>query len=244
MNTLTSDLQDEPGFAAICESVRWWFNFDGPQLRKIERQREGMMMDDARRIALTYNFARNLPTEYARARQVVDEVNAYRGKVYATLGERADRIEATVLQLQREGATTKRLVSGVTKLTWFVSPKDWTPFDRLAATAIGAKNADTLARMRNYYRKLDEIGFLGFARRIDRLSSGTPFAAIGGTRILDKFLMFRGDMAWTDNVRPIAVSLTDAMPPDWRDELIRFAGTVIHELADELNDAFEVERPA
>jgi hypothetical protein len=223
--------------ASVFEGVRWWFMFDGLQASAIARNNDNITVDQVGVIASQYNFRRNIPSEPERVQYVVDTANAFAGKTFNSFDERATMMEASINDLHAQHMETSakgkafRIVSGMTKLTWFVAPQNWTPFDRLAAAAIGVKNADVVKRMRAYYRKLDEIGFADVASRIAEHAKGTPFEQVSGERILDKFLMFNGEDKWTRAALPMANGFPDALPPQWRQELYDFTDKVLNDAA-------------
>ena len=222
---------------SIFEGVRWWFAFDGLQTTAIAKNDSKITADQVRTIASQYNFRRNIPSEIDRVQLVADAVNTFSGQTYSTFDQRAAMIEASIDSLHTKLVETSpkgkafRIVSGMTKLTWFVTPQNWTPFDRLAASAVGVKKTDVVKRMRAYYQKLDSIGFSDVAARIAEHAKGTPFEQVSGERILDKFLMFKGEKIWTEAALPIANGFPDALPHQWRQELYDFTDKVLNDAA-------------
>ena len=229
---MVSSAQKDIMRGSVYEGVRWWFAFDSLQSSAIKKNNGNATVEQIGSIASLYNFRRNLPSEPERVLQVANAVNAYSGKTFKTFDDRAAALEHSINDLRTELAKTSpkgkavRLVSGMTKLTWFVASENWTPFDRLAATALNVKNADAVKRMRAYYRKLDEIGFADKAAAIFEISRGTPFDQVSGERILDKFLMFHGEVEWTQTALPLANAFPDALPLPWRKELLAFADEI------------------
>lgn len=219
--------------AAVYEGVRWWFAFDGVLTHQIKQQGGQITMPQTRAVAALYNFGRNLPSEDARVQHVVDTVNAFSGKVYLSFDSRAADIETAITTLHAELKRSSqnnqafRITSGMTKLTWFVAPENWTPFDRLACAALGIKTADSLKRMRKFYKKLDAMDYAGKSARIKDLSHTTLFSATSGERILDKFLMFNGEEKWTSAVVPSALAFPNALPDYLQKALVTFADNIL-----------------
>ena len=226
MTHIPAGLAEEEMFVALCEGLRWWFAFDGPQTALIARQDGRMTGDDVRRIAIQYNFMRNLPSNPALLTQIGAKMHSLANTEASTLDERAGEVETIVEELFKLCGTRFRLASGTTKLLWFMSPPRWTPYDRLAAKAVCARFSG-VRRMRDYYRRLDQIGFLQASSEIDQLLSGTVFDRVGGNRILDKLLMMGGEPEWTLNVRPIAIAFAEALPVTLQSTLVDTAERMI-----------------
>jgi hypothetical protein len=230
--SVAEPLASHPLFLALAEGLRWWLNFDGPQRHLCLTQAGKLTRADVRRIALNYNFARNLPSEDQRIDDVAYEINRFSGKTWSTLDARAIEIEKTILKIKAIGATNVHIVSGATKLTWFVSPTNWTPFDRLAAAAVGARNVNLLARMRAYYRTLDERGYLRAASAICRHLDAEDLGAVGGERVLDKLLMMNSpDDKAAQGFRYMARAFPAALSSSMRTSLIRVGEAIVSDPA-------------
>jgi hypothetical protein len=223
-----TQVPDAPIFTAICDSLSWWFAFDGPQLKLTERE-EGRRLEirDVRRIALKYNFARNVSPDDAFARLVADEVNRFSGWSGGGLDDRAEKIEETIWRIRSDGGRSQNLVSGTTKLAWFVAPQNWTPFDRLAAQAVGANHPNAVERMRQFYRTLDSKSFLERAAAIDAHLERTCLSEMGGCRILDKYLMINGDPAWHRNVTEFSRGFYLSLPQQIRQDVLQVSLALI-----------------
>jgi hypothetical protein len=230
---MTEFSKDDLMRAAVYETVKWWFAFDGILTYQIEQQSGRITMQQVRAVANTYNFGRNLPPEDARVQHVVNSVNLFSGKVYTSFDSRAAEIEKTITALHSElkGSSPNnkafRIVSGMTKLTWFVAPENWTPFDRLACAALNIRTVDSIKRMRKFYKKLDAIGYAEKSAQIRAIAQNTPFSAISGERILDKFLMFNGEDEWTAATVPSALAFPMALPAEWRNALKTFSDSIL-----------------
>lgn len=229
--------------AAVVEAVRWWIMFDGPKTVMIQRNNGRVTKSDVRDIASTYNFRRNLPADDQGVEKVVDCVNRFPKTRFTNFLSRANAIQEAVLCLQAELSTPQRkrnirIVSGMTKLTWFVAPDHWTPFDRLAAKAVGANKADTLERMKQYYALLDGIEFTKYAAAITDCVKGTVFEGISGERVLDKFLMGYGEPDWTFTMVRNNEAFEESLPKSWREDLRAFKIAVLE------SDAMKFDRRA
>lgn len=222
--------------AAVVEAVRWWLAFDGPRSKMVSRNANKLTRDDVRAIALTYNFARNLPSYDSGVDVVCEHVNIFSGRGFRSFSERASELAVSIQSIQEQLASPERkknfrIVSGMTKLTWFVAPDNWTPFDRLAAKAVRARSADTLDRMVEFYRKLDESGFAESSEIITNCGQGTPFQGMSGERILDKYLMGYGEPEWTASMLQENSAFEESLPPTWRSDLIAFKDSVLQSSA-------------
>ncbi len=217
---------------AVVEGVKWWITFDGPTTKTIQNNGGQITKSNVHAIASTYNFRRNLPADEMGLDCVVDCVNRFPRKRFPDFRSRAIEIEKSVLSLKADLATPKRkrnfrIVSGLTKLTWFTAPDNWTPFDRLAAKAVGARKPDTLERMKDYYERLDRNGFAQCAAIIADCSKGTPFEGVSGERILDKFLMGYGEADWTNAMLEQNRAFEENLPAAWRRDLLEFKSAVL-----------------
>jgi hypothetical protein len=228
-SSITKSLASHPMFLALAEAVRWWLYFDGPQTLLCQGKVGPMLTrTDVRRIALNYNFARNLSEKDKYIDAVAEEINRFSGKRWPTLDARAAETEKAIRKIRSVGGTKFRVVSGTTKLTWFVNPTDWTPFDRLAASAVGVREIDLLARMRGYYRALDERGFLGTALRIRAYLDPEGLGKVGGERVLDKLLMMApSDDKSAQGFRLMARAFAESLPSQMKENLIRAGEAII-----------------
>ena len=168
---------------AVKEAIRGWVAFDGMQRQWIEQnEAERLSVETIRRIAIEYGFARNIPGGDNRdhaVELVADHLQRFHGEQAQTLNERAECVQTAVERLRCAHKclgyrAPHRLVSGMTKLVWFVAPASWTPYDDLAATGLDIRKSDTMKRMRAFYRKLDERGFVQMAADIQTQLNGTP----------------------------------------------------------------------
>lgn len=223
-------LTKEDLFLALCEAYRWWLTFDGPQTRIVLKKPEpGLLISDVKNIALTYNFIRNLSGKNRDHTYVADRINEFRGQTWTSFDARAADIESAVNAIYANTSGKHRLVSGTTKLSWFVAPDNWTPFDRLAAQAVKAKSQDTVKRMRQFYSILDDMNFLDRAKAINGHLSNTMFAELGGCRVLDKYLMLKGDDTWALDVKNFAKAFANSLPDTMKTEIFSVGKQILND---------------
>jgi hypothetical protein len=204
--------------AAFYEGLRWWLTFDGPQTTLIKRNNGRMTGADVKRIAREYGFARNMSGDGKKLEEVAKRINRFSNGEWASLMDRLDAIEDAIVAIKEIENVRFRLVSGTTKLCWFVAPKNWTPFDSFAAAGVGiGVGGDQLGRMKRYYQTIHDRGFLECARSVENHLSGTFAEDVGGERILDKFLMMLGDESWGNATREFSETYVETFPSDLRE---------------------------
>lgn len=236
---------------AVIGRYRFWLNFDGAELRRIGRSGQRLDGYAVRRIAREYQVNRTILRKKDGGRggsgandQAADRLAKALKQAAArwpsTLEERA-KVCARIAEKAgtRNGGNqedrTRRAVSAVTKLMWFLKPHGWTVFDNLAATGLGIRAfPDRTKRMKFFYRGLKEGGFEPLARKVNRHLKGTSFAAIRGERVIDRYLMFKGaEQRKRDGTNLQTVMIDEAkqfmalLPARLRSEL--------HEVADKIS---------
>jgi hypothetical protein len=231
-----SKIIEEDFFLAICEALRWWLSFDGPQTGLVQnRPVPGLTKKDVRNIAFTYNFSRNLSAHDDDIQYVAHRINAFFGRTWDDLDSRAAEIEAAIADIREHGGRDLNLVSGTTKLSWFVSPTNWTPFDRLAAQSVKAKHQNTVKRMRQFYAKLDDIAFLPCAKNIEDHLSSTLFSGLGGCRVLDKYLMLNGEEIWASGAKELTTAFVNSLPDTMKIDLLRVGEAILSDPSSQLD---------
>lgn len=226
MSTITPELRENDLFIALCEALRWWISFDAAQLRIIRDKGNQLTGEDVRRIAIQYNFVRNIRKTDENCARIAEEFNNHhlgQSELYA----RALQI-INIIHLLTSFNGNIRLVSGATKIAWFVSPEGWTPFDRLTSAAVEVRNTDTQVRMENYYRALEQSNFLEAAKNISQ-AIGERLASLPGTKVLDKLLMLRGDKLWTSRLRPLTIAFADTLPCVLKSQLIDIGNAIVND---------------
>ncbi|OVE88121.1 hypothetical protein B7W89_19630 [Agrobacterium tumefaciens] len=215
-------------FIAICERLRWWLWFDGPRQRVIKAH-GGLMPDDVREIALYYRFARNLHDDSIC--ELIESLSLAAQQDFATLEARAEQLAGVIDSHHRLHATRFRLMSGTTKLFWFVRPDGWTPCDRLARAALRTGGQRPIDQMMHFYRRLDAIGFPQLAAVLDRSIADHGLPPLSGARVLDVLMMILGDAPALAKRREIAVAFANCLPNSMQSSLISL-GEHLTEAAD------------
>lgn len=215
-------------FIALCERLRWWLWFDAPRLRLIEAH-EGLSQDDVRQIARHYGFARNLPDDGID--QLIEKLSHAGRQDCPTLEARAEQLAQIIDDHHAQHNTHFRLVSGTTKLFWFVCPAGWTPCDRLARAGLGSGGYHPIGKMMSFYRRLDELGFLELAATLDEDLANHGLPPLEGARVFDALLMLLGDTAALPAKRELAMAFGNSLPNALKRSLISL-GEQLTEAAD------------
>ncbi|MCW7543880.1 hypothetical protein N7I30_08705 [Aurantimonas litoralis] len=207
------------GLAAV-DAVRWWLTVDGPHLVIVDSRRRkngpaGQLLDakTVERLSKLYGVRRNMVATGPADELMAETFGTLRRSAGATLHAQAQElttaygtIKSRLANLRPSGTkdgqpySPMNLDSGLSKLSWFVQPERWTPFDNLASTGVGIRTATTrMTRMERFYTRLDELKFLDVAAAVDALIERyelncrvTEQNRVHGERALDRFLMFNG----------------------------------------------------
>ncbi|MBV0891345.1 hypothetical protein KTN05_05695 [Paracoccus sp. Z118] len=170
---------------------------------------------------------------------VVELVNEKLCKVPEELEARAEQCIELAKDMQIIGLTVGRQVSAATKLSWFLSPDNWTVYDSYAARALG------VADPKKFYAKLQgiggntESGFATLCSAIGTSLEASEWSQLRPARIIDGILLNLGSMG--SNARD-AISqrraaqlagLVEGLPKSGGDRLMRRARSVQTQL-DEL----------
>ena len=146
------------GLAAV-DAVRWWLAVDGPHLAIIDNHRskngaDGQLLDaeTVKRISKLYGVRRNMIATGSADDNMARTFGTLRRSGSTTLHAQARELTETYDAIKNELAksrpinnknaepyTPKKLDSGLSKLSWFVQPEKWTPFDNLASTGLGIR---------------------------------------------------------------------------------------------------------
>lgn len=228
MNPIPLNLKNNDLFVALCEALRWWLAFDAAQLRIISNRKNKLCADDVRQIAKQYNFIRNIRNADTNCTYIAKQFNKinFNGD---TLNNRVQKILDLIKIISSMNGNI-RIVSGVTKIAWFASPKGWTPFDRLASAAVGVQDSDAQVRMTHYYQALEQSNFLAAANQIDRVMDA-KLGSLPGTKVLDKLLMMRGDKKWASQLRPMSLAFGDALPCVLKSQLFDVGNAIVNDPA-------------
>ncbi len=224
-------------FVALCERLRWWLWFDAPRQRLIE-EHGGLTPDDVHQIAGTYRFARNLHNKSIE--ELIESLSLAAQDDFTTLEARAEQLAGIIDRLHTQHATRFRLMSGTTKLFWFVRPEGWTPCDKLARAGLGTGGQAPIDQMKRFYRRLDEVDFLEHAAALDRSIAEHGLPPLSGTRVLDVLLMTLGDPpAWAQR-REMSMAFAKSLPNSLQSSLILLA----EQLTDAADGGLGIEVPA
>ncbi|KIQ01095.1 hypothetical protein RU07_16020 [Agrobacterium tumefaciens] len=196
-------------FVALCERLRWWLWFDAPQQRLIEAH-SGLVLNDVHQIAGYYRFARNLHNDSIE--ELIKSLSLAAREDFATLEARAEQLSGIIDRLHTQHATRFRLMSGTTKLFWFVRPEGWTPCDRLARAGLRTGGQRPIDQMMHFYRRLDGIGFLQVSAALDRSIGDHGLPPLSGTRVFDVLLMMLGDAPALAERRKMAMAFANSLP--------------------------------
>lgn len=198
---LSIDLIDEKCrrklvYWAVIEHYRSWLIDDGVLLKRLSQSGGKLDAVGVRRIAKIYKVNRGIPKGDSGSDRVAawiaDRLNNEAAAWPGNLNDRARRCAEISAEAKNGGHVEKEIVSLVTKLMWFLRPKGWTVFDRLASQGIGIKETRAPDRMEAFYRKLSESGFDKQADLINNMLKYTPFQHLFGERVIDKFLVLCG----------------------------------------------------
>lgn len=198
------DLKSLPILATI-RYWWWWASYDLAHLQNIARH-GSLDAKLVRSISKDYLVARGILKEKddpdgsvnnRRNQTIADAVNRRRedlaresnlSKRFAICLEIVDELNR--ISDAQEAVTHNDFVSGISKLSWFVAPKGWTMFDRLAAEALGIKSGSARDKAAKFYEQLrksefvDLTGKMNAAFNRDRVADQNFHAE----RIVDQYL--------------------------------------------------------
>lgn len=184
-------------FWATARYIRVWIEFDGILRQTISRSNK-LTPELVRKIAIRYYVVRGIPNPKPNApdkfaKGIASLVNSYRSRMLdSELAQRALYCEAIAIKAQDSNLTQSLQISAITKFAWFLVPENWTPFDKYAANGIRVSQSNNKSRMKSFYEKLDDLGFLDIASRMQLVLNKTSFPQLPAARILDEPLMMRG----------------------------------------------------
>ena len=182
-------------YQATVEHFRNSFGLDGHE--RLRLQQEPLDGVAVRRIAKEYKFIQWIPRDKGQhadvnADGVAQIVNQALPNWPQGLDARSAFCAARANQALGAKYTVNPLMSGMTKLLWFVRPDGWTIYDRFAATGLGLGNADAITKATHFYDNLNRRGFDEFAAEINGTLTQHGFDTLFGERIIDKLLMLAG----------------------------------------------------
>ncbi|MGR4844596.1 hypothetical protein ACIPSK_18550 [Rhizobium sp. LARHSG275] len=195
----------------------WWASHDLAYLKRIG-QTGAIDAQLVRSIAKDYGIARGIRKEKndpdgeisaRRATRIAEAVNR-RNRDFSACESMTDRFNLCldiVTELKgnhddNDRLTHYDLVSGVTKLSWFVAPDGWTMFDRLAAEALGIKSGTAREKAVKFYERLANAEFAALTQEMNAALEHNGLAArhFHAERIVDQYL-------WLSASNPVGRSL-------------------------------------
>ncbi len=183
------------GYWATIEHMRTWDSFDGPMREKVI-QDGGLTGFTAAAIAIEYGLMNSLPWRggfgrFPRVAKIVNR-NAAGIPTSANMEDKLAAVTQVAEDIMREFELGKLPTSAASKLFWFVSPGDWTMFDKHAFNGlIKRKKKNRAEDMDAFYAKLSLCRFGHYADLVMREGAACG-QALNGERLLDKYLMLSG----------------------------------------------------
>lgn len=221
-----TDIAYEFAYIAVVDAYKWWINSDFGFL-----QATGVLAADGsetgvavgtfdvttmRRIARAYTVNRNIPAHQAdaegqrvaQALQAVD-VEKWLRKPFAKRAEDlADFVRNNPVQLKADAdgnVTERQLASALSKLTWFLRPRDWTIFDKFVGAAVLGRDQAGIAQMTAYYDKLAPA-WSEVSKQLVAEVEKAGLCPLLGYRIADKYLFAHGIGMYRPAVRKNGVT--------------------------------------
>ena len=182
---------------ATIEHLRHWWASDGLFHHRIHMPDGAIDPVTVRQIFTAYGVNRGLRSgnEGLVAEILQDELQ-YWPEQLLDRAERARHIATKLSQtpgISGETITKGVLLSGVSKVVWFVRPQGWTLYDSFARRGLGSSlRATGRDEYEKYYNRLD---FLRFPMAMDlarEVIAASPFPYLWPERIHDKYLMLCG----------------------------------------------------
>lgn len=96
------------------------------------------------------------------------------------------------MQQRCDSHNVRPIVSGVTKLTWFLAPHGWTMFDKLARKAVGVGQKPAADQADEFYEQLSRRQFCNHVETLQAKLNDHGFKDLFAERVIDKFLMLAG----------------------------------------------------
>lgn len=189
--------QDHEVYWATVQYARHWLAYDGPE--SLEVRRSGMTPASLRRIAMRYRVmrgfvgrepggGRDTPALIGLSVLLNEESVAWPRQIE----ERAEFCLRLAAAAVEQGYFKNMQISALTKFMWFIKPRSWTMFDRLAADGLGIPNGASEQRMQRFYRRIQQNGLERIWRDMQREIENSQFAKVPAPRIVDLMLMNRG----------------------------------------------------
>ena len=231
---------------ATIELYRTWLLEDGPFLARLENVSPEERLKILHEIAISYSVRRTIPAASDNAEtknkhgnlevlaEAIDQIIAHwpsnfleRATKCRNAAERAaqnfDRAKPVKFDAADPGKGAPH--SAVTKLVWFLKPDGWTVFDKLASSAVlpnSISRADE--RQKAFYNTIADDFAIYEAMAKPILAGFEPRLHAG--RLVDKFLVLRGDDAKRTQWEKRNRIFLDLLPEAVRDPLVFTASEI------------------
>lgn len=215
---------------ATIERARWWLNVDAPLLRKIEHDGE-LTSETVLEIATIYKVRRNLGPK-----ECLKEVASYLSEVTKNwpdaLLRRASICIESAASLKKQHDLHHTPYSAVTKLAWFLRPSGWTVYDRYAWESACGDGTTGHQKIQGFYDNLERQGFSQAAIQIESILQNTEWSGLSGARVLDAFMMLKGNFPFMLRDKIARQGFIDALPGNSGTSLSRLADQIAIDLVD------------
>lgn len=183
--------------AATVEHIRFWWGDDGIDFGRIKARRK-VGTDDVRRIFTRYRVGRGLLKSNDTGLDIgANGVSGLLNKEIrfwpATMKQRCNFIVRLSEEALQKGYSKGRLISGFSKIVWFMRPTGWTLYDSYAADALQIpKQLGAVDKVSRFYACLEDLGFVEACDRMRITVNDSNFPTLWPERIVDKALWIRG----------------------------------------------------
>lgn len=190
---------------AFKEHYLRWIQGDSEDYHQIHRIDGGTLKAPIlRRIAERYRVNRGIRRlEGGKGDPIGEELAEILTAAVPDLADRPirDRWNATesvaedcrrAMQQRFKNHKVKPIVSGVTKLTWFLAPRGWTMYDRLTRESVGVGRMATAKQATEFYDQLSRRQFCSRVETMQAVLKDHGFENLFAERVIDKFLMLAG----------------------------------------------------
>ena len=241
---------------ATIELYRTWLLEDGPFLARLENASPEERLKILHEIAISYSVRRTIPAapdndetnnKYANLEVLVEAIEQIIADWPPNFLQRAKKCREAARSAAANFARVKPAKydadnsgkgaphSAVTKLVWFLKPDGWTMFDSLASRAVLPNSISGAGeRQKHFYNTIDKDFAVyeakakpilaGFEARLHAGPGFRPRLYAG--RLVDKFLVLRGDDAKRTQWEQRNRIFLDLLPDAVRDPLVSTASEI------------------
>tara|TARA_R110000787_G_scaffold49111_5_gene117921 strand:- start:33014 stop:33775 length:762 start_codon:yes stop_codon:yes gene_type:complete len=199
--TLTEQTSRAAIKIAVVEHLRQWWGNDSLWLCSIggAATKPPTFVNSAplRQMAQAYNVGRGIRKN--KESMVAELLESKLQGWPDGLIERAKIVKQTAQEACSKDYTRGVLLSGFTKMFWFLKPAGWTMYDRFTQKALCAK-VRNIDHYDSYYLRLQELDFDGTMEACRKVINGSPYDYLWPERILDKYLMLCGQQIETKSL--------------------------------------------